>query len=184
MLGLIASAPALEMAMVYPSGGDFATASVPVTPPCPERFSITIGCLRISDMRWPTTRAMMSFGPPGGKGTINLIDLLGKSCAMADTGHSSAKPISSGLKDFTSVLPLFIQRTTTPVLRHLMPLTSTSASVDATRSCPARAGAPGTRENSSPVSGADLICLRPAQSRGVIMRRLMMEQDAAPAGGR
>src|SRR5512139_2854439 len=107
MLGLIASAPALEMAMVYPSGGDFATASVPVTPPCPERFSITIGCLRISDMRWSTTRAMMSFGPPGGKGTINLIDLLGKSCAVADTGHTSAKPISSGLKDFTSVLPLY-----------------------------------------------------------------------------
>ena len=32
----------------------------------------------------PTTRAMMSFGPPGGKGTISLIALLGKSCAAAE----------------------------------------------------------------------------------------------------
>src|SRR5512144_1118525 len=106
MLGLIASAPALEMAMVYPSGGDFATASVPVTPPCPERLSMTIGCLRISDMRCPTTRAMMSFGPPGGNGTISLIDLLGKSCAIANAGHSKANPISNGLKAFTVILPV------------------------------------------------------------------------------
>src|SRR6187549_4004462 len=62
-------------------------------------------CLRISDMRWPTTRAMMSLGPPGGKGTISLIGLLGKSCAMADAGHSSVNPISSAFKALTSVLP-------------------------------------------------------------------------------
>ena len=52
-------------------------------------------------MRWPTTRAMMSLGPPGGKGTISLIGLLGKSCAMADAGHSSVSPISSAFKAFT-----------------------------------------------------------------------------------
>src|SRR4029077_12311045 len=62
-------------------------------------------CLRISDMRWPTTRAMMSLGPPGGEGTISLIGLLGKSCAMADAGHSNVNPISSAFKAFTSVLP-------------------------------------------------------------------------------
>ena len=66
---------------------------------------MTTDCLRISDMRWPTTRAMMSLGPPGGKGTISLIGLLGKSCAMADAGHSSVNPISSAFKAFTSVLP-------------------------------------------------------------------------------
>jgi hypothetical protein len=60
-----------------------------------------IDCLRISDMRWPTTRAMMSLGPPGGKGTISLIGLLGKSCAMADAGHSSVSPISSAFRAFT-----------------------------------------------------------------------------------
>ena len=45
-------------------------------------------------MRWPTTRAMMSFGPPGGNGTISLIGLFGKSCAAARAGdnniHSAA----------------------------------------------------------------------------------------------
>jgi hypothetical protein len=51
MLGLIASAPALDIAMVYPSGGAFATASVPSTPPCPPRLSISTGCLISSDMR-------------------------------------------------------------------------------------------------------------------------------------
>jgi hypothetical protein len=34
-------------------------------------------------MRLPTTRAMMSFGPPGGNGTISLMVLFGKSYAMA-----------------------------------------------------------------------------------------------------
>ncbi len=57
-------------------------------------------------MRWPTTRAMMSFGPPGGKGTISRMFLLGKSWAAASVGHSRANPISSGLKAFTAFLPL------------------------------------------------------------------------------
>ena len=56
-------------------------------------------------MRWPTTRAMMSLGPPGGKGTISLIGLVGKSCATANAGHNSVSAISSALKAFTSVLP-------------------------------------------------------------------------------
>src|SRR3954447_22244325 len=47
------------------------------------------GCLVSSVMRWPTTRAMMSFGPPGGNGTISLIGLLGKSCAA--TGVASSR---------------------------------------------------------------------------------------------
>src|SRR5947207_9379531 len=51
---------------------------------------MTIGCLVSSDMRWPTTRAMMSFGPPGGNGTISLIGLLGKSCAATGAGISSS----------------------------------------------------------------------------------------------
>ena len=41
-------------------------------------------------MRWPTTRAMMSFGPPAGNGTISLIGLFGKSCAAANAGDSSS----------------------------------------------------------------------------------------------
>src|SRR6185312_12930368 len=78
------------------------------TPPCPERLSMMMVCLRISDMRCPTTRAMMSFGPPGGKGTISRIVLFGKSCAPASAGQSKANPISNGLKRFTVILPDFL----------------------------------------------------------------------------
>jgi hypothetical protein len=33
---------------------------------------------------------MMSFGPPGGNGTISLIGLIGKSCAGASAGSSAS----------------------------------------------------------------------------------------------
>jgi hypothetical protein len=49
---------------------------------------MTTGWCIISDMRWPITRAMMSFGPPGGNGTINRIGLVGKSSAAAVAGSS------------------------------------------------------------------------------------------------
>src|SRR5260370_17775527 len=104
MLGLIASAPALEIAMVYPSGAAFATASVPSTPPCPPRLSINTGCLISSDMRCPITRAIMSFGPPAGNGTISLIGLFGKSWAPTEAGNSSTD------NPATSALRIFMQR--------------------------------------------------------------------------
>src|SRR5258708_35007583 len=44
---------------------------------------------------------MMSFGPPGGNGTISLIGLVGKSCAGANAGNNSAdNPIASALRIF------------------------------------------------------------------------------------
>jgi hypothetical protein len=53
-------------------------------------------------MRWPTTRAMMSFGPPAGNGTISRIDLLGKSSAAAMTGDSSTdNAVTSVRRTFT-----------------------------------------------------------------------------------
>src|SRR5436190_1270937 len=53
------------------------------------------GCLVSSDMRWPTMRAMMSLGPPAGNGTISLIGLVGKSCAVASAGsRKSVNPVS------------------------------------------------------------------------------------------
>ena len=81
-------------------------------------------------MRWPTTRAMMSFGPPGGKGTISLIGLLGKSCATADAGHSSVNPISSGFKAFTSILPLRYARCFAGTLRHRRAAAPDAISID------------------------------------------------------
>ena len=90
---LIASAPALVIAMVYPSGAAFATASVPVTPPAPPRLSMTTCCLRISDIRCPTTRAIRSFGPPGGNGTMSRIGFDGKSCADAAAETNTTAPM-------------------------------------------------------------------------------------------
>src|SRR6266403_3112653 len=44
---------------------------------------------------------MMSFGPPGGNGTISLIGLFGKSCAAANAGNNSVdNPIASAPRIF------------------------------------------------------------------------------------
>src|SRR5712692_8818814 len=44
----------------------------------PGRFSITTGWPQSSLIFWPMRRAMMSLGPPAGKGTIIRIGRLGK----------------------------------------------------------------------------------------------------------
>jgi len=55
---------------------------VPIVPPAPPRLSITTCCPSFSPSRWPTTRAMMSVEPPGGKATISRIGFVGYlSCA-------------------------------------------------------------------------------------------------------
>ena len=43
---------------------------MPVVPPAPATFSITICCPSVRDMCSPTMRAMMSVGPPAANGTI------------------------------------------------------------------------------------------------------------------
>src|ERR1700753_3130088 len=63
------------------------------------------GCLKMSDMRCPTTRAMMSFGPPGGNGTISLIGLAGNSSA-AKAGEGSSDTITSSLPNILMQAPL------------------------------------------------------------------------------
>jgi hypothetical protein len=105
MLGLITSAPALTMPTVVPSGADFATMSVPSTPPWPGRLSTTTVWPVISDMRCPTTRAMMSLGPPGGNGTISRIGFLGRSSAAAKVGNSSSDKSASFAIVFIMCLP-------------------------------------------------------------------------------
>src|SRR5262245_59113563 len=52
-------------------------------PPAPARFSITIGCLRISSIFLVRMRAITSLGPPGAKPIISVIGLLGQSAARA-----------------------------------------------------------------------------------------------------
>jgi hypothetical protein len=46
-------------------------------PLAPARLSTTTGWPRLSESFCPVIRAMMSFDPPGAKGTISLTDLLG-----------------------------------------------------------------------------------------------------------
>jgi hypothetical protein len=77
---------------VYPSGADLATSAVATLPLAPTLFSTTIGCPRLSLTFGPTSRAMMSTGPPGGKATITRIGLEGYGCAMTSE-EDSAKPI-------------------------------------------------------------------------------------------
>ena len=55
---------------VLPSGAARTTASVPMLPEAPTRFSTTTGRLRRSESLGPTVRAIRSMPVPGVKGTI------------------------------------------------------------------------------------------------------------------
>ena len=69
------------------------TDSVAIMPPAPVLFSITTCVPRISPILAPTTRAMMSDGPPGANPTTILIGLFGKApCASATPGMTAATP--------------------------------------------------------------------------------------------
>src|SRR5580698_3448128 len=67
---------------VLPSGGDFATISVPRAPEEPGRFSITIVALRFFCMPGCAMRAIGSTLPPGGKGTMILMIPEGQGCSV------------------------------------------------------------------------------------------------------
>jgi hypothetical protein len=58
-------------------GGARTTASVPIFPPAPGRFSITNCWPTRSDNYWPIKRAKMSVPPAGAKGTIKRTGRLG-----------------------------------------------------------------------------------------------------------
>src|SRR6516162_4151442 len=62
---------------VVPSGGDVTAACVPIAPPAPARFSMTIVVLRSAWSSGWTRRAIWSVVPPGGNGTMNRIGLAG-----------------------------------------------------------------------------------------------------------
>ena len=68
-----------------------------MVPAAPGRFSTTTGCPSAWTRRSATLRAVTSFAPPGGKGTIQRIGFDGQVCAMAHAAHvkasSSVQPI-------------------------------------------------------------------------------------------
>jgi hypothetical protein len=96
---MVVSIPASS---VKPSGADFATICAPIAVFAPARFSITTGWLQRSLMRWPTKRAMMSVGPPGGNGTMMRIARLGKvaasDCAAAGAIAAASAIATAGTK--------------------------------------------------------------------------------------
>jgi hypothetical protein len=64
--------------MVWPSGCDLATKSVPSTVPAPALYCTITGCFQVS-LRWRSSRrARMSTAPPGAFGTMIVTGLLGK----------------------------------------------------------------------------------------------------------
>src|SRR5438105_1256310 len=58
------------MTSVWPSGGLFAAASMPMFPPAPALFSTMTGCPSNGASRSATQRARISRGLPGGDGAI------------------------------------------------------------------------------------------------------------------
>ena len=62
---------------VWPSGGDLATMSVPITVLPPARLSTTTDCPHISFSFCASTRAMMSVLPPAANGTTSRTGLAG-----------------------------------------------------------------------------------------------------------
>src|SRR5580704_2355160 len=71
------------MSHVVPSGGDFATAAVPVLPEAPVRFSTTTVTPSRCARPACASRATASTEPPGGNGTTILIGPGGQVSACA-----------------------------------------------------------------------------------------------------
>ena len=75
--GAATSEPMAAAKRVYPSGAAAAARALPIVPPAPLTFSMMMDCPRVLDIWWLTMRATASLAPPGGKGTITVIDLDG-----------------------------------------------------------------------------------------------------------
>ena len=75
--GAIATAPWLLRPSVYPSGGAFATMSMPSTPPAPALFSTNTVCPSSRESAAANGRPKMSEGPPGGKPITSFTGLEG-----------------------------------------------------------------------------------------------------------
>jgi hypothetical protein len=74
---LMANTPLVLTSSVWPSGAALATASAPMLPPAPARFSTTNGWPIASCRRLASARPTMSGVEPGGKVTTTLTGLEG-----------------------------------------------------------------------------------------------------------
>ena len=76
---------------VWPSGGAFATKSVPMLPLAPALFSTTTAWPHFSESFGAMTRARMSMPVPGEKGTISVTGRLGNGWGNALHETSSSR---------------------------------------------------------------------------------------------
>src|SRR4029079_1448694 len=65
--------------------------AAPMLPPAPARFSISTGWPSVSESFCWATRATISVGPPGAKGTMTRIGLEGQVCACAERTTPSSR---------------------------------------------------------------------------------------------
>src|SRR4029079_9703749 len=71
------------------SGAALATRLVPMVPPAPTTFSITIGCFSVAPIELPSGRAITSPARPAENGTTSVIGRLGNSWANAGSAGES-----------------------------------------------------------------------------------------------
>src|SRR3981081_3385220 len=78
----------------YPSGGAFATASAPSTPPAPARFSTTNDAPDSSLIFWQRMRESVSVAPPAGRpSAVRTVRVGQAACERAMRGASSGVAI-------------------------------------------------------------------------------------------
>src|SRR5262249_57060612 len=86
----MACVPTVPITSVYPSGGDFATALVPMGPPAPGRFSTTRAWPSSMPSELPTSLEIMSVVVPGTNGKIMRTGFAGYFCATAVPGKPAS----------------------------------------------------------------------------------------------
>src|SRR5260370_4140470 len=91
----MACVPTVPTSNVCPSGADLATASAPIAPPAPPRWSITTVALRASPNICARGRATMSVGPPAGNGTTMRNCLPAKDWAFAGPARASKPALAA-----------------------------------------------------------------------------------------
>src|SRR5258706_12879554 len=80
--------------------------AAPMLPPAPARFSIRTGWPSVSLSFCWATRATISVGPPGAKGTITRIGLAGQVWARAGSVHKISSIANAVLEKFLISVPL------------------------------------------------------------------------------
>src|SRR5258708_7581023 len=64
-------------------------------PPAPARLSTRLGCCQISPSFWVKARAVVSTGPPGGKGTMKRTGRVGQASAAWATRAAGSRLLAA-----------------------------------------------------------------------------------------